>query len=418
LGLAGGAYSVSGGTLTLSIETIEIDEPVFLGSGVSNIRFEVLNPDNLRYVGDAYGLTLRGNVFTREGAAYSEEPTQASVSSGQPVSSAASREEAASRGEPEEPVSLPASAYTSAALAQTASSFVVSDAGQGFPWWILIFAAGALGVGGAVIFWRVSVLRKGKNGAGLSADLSQGGDGDGRDVRALIVQKLAGATKEERAAVKEAIKTKKEAVMKEKKAEKAARVAAKAKVKAERAAREAEKAGEKAAVALAAAAEACKLANAAAAAKAAAEATIQAAARAAAEAAEQAVLNGEEPPLIESDEAGAQAADGPKFEQASHPQEEPPPIETDEADIVLLSEAAMPMENPSHADAAAPDSASPPESSPASSTQNAGVLPGVPDDSNGENLGAEDAEAGKLSQDENSPPPVVLSGDNDPNPAK
>ncbi len=82
-----GSYVVSGSTLTFTIESSPEFIEAYQGFTATTLRFNVLGDDYLAYSGDAYGLTLPGNLFTKEGAppydpnaAASSEPSDESAS--------------------------------------------------------------------------------------------------------------------------------------------------------------------------------------------------------------------------------------------------------------------------------------------------------------------------------------------------
>lgn len=67
MGDASGPCAISGSSLTLTIDDLGVDER-FRGDGADSLSFTVLDADHLRFSGEAFGLTLSGDIFTREGA--------------------------------------------------------------------------------------------------------------------------------------------------------------------------------------------------------------------------------------------------------------------------------------------------------------------------------------------------------------
>ncbi|MDL2294063.1 hypothetical protein LJC60_05465, partial [Ruminococcaceae bacterium OttesenSCG-928-D13] len=67
MGDASGPCAISGRSLSLTIDDLGVDER-FRGDGADNLTFTVLDADHLRFSGEAFGLTLSGDIFTREGA--------------------------------------------------------------------------------------------------------------------------------------------------------------------------------------------------------------------------------------------------------------------------------------------------------------------------------------------------------------
>lgn len=79
LGLATGSYSVSGTTLSMVIDSLEIEDD-FWNDDFAGLQFQVMDENNLKYAGDTYGLTLQGNLFTLEGAPVYAAPAPAPAS--------------------------------------------------------------------------------------------------------------------------------------------------------------------------------------------------------------------------------------------------------------------------------------------------------------------------------------------------
>ncbi|MDL2327978.1 hypothetical protein LJC64_04960, partial [Ruminococcaceae bacterium OttesenSCG-928-A11] len=67
VGNATGSYTLGGSSLILTIEDLEVSG-LFRGSDTATLAFRVLSGDHLQYAGEAYGLSLGGDIFTRVGA--------------------------------------------------------------------------------------------------------------------------------------------------------------------------------------------------------------------------------------------------------------------------------------------------------------------------------------------------------------
>lgn len=75
LGLAKGTYELNGNMLRGKITEKDSDD--FLGHDLQELSFEILGDDYLRYDTSSYGLTLKNNIFTREGSPEYVPPPEA-----------------------------------------------------------------------------------------------------------------------------------------------------------------------------------------------------------------------------------------------------------------------------------------------------------------------------------------------------
>lgn len=261
-----GTYAINGNSLVFTITSIE-GNTEFWGASFTTLTFNIIDENYLYFTGDAFGLTLSGNVFGREGmppyqlpppgliVIDGQTPYPQSSSGADSVGAAQSQAPAPSSAQPPAPsqspaASKPGSQVGSQAGSQVGSSLPESTSASqpqeekgGFPWLIILIVVGSILAGSGVTFVLLTMLKK-KKGDGAAAGSEEPGYADDGDIAAAKEQlrQAKAGKKAEKVDKKAAKKAAAAAAKKEKTAAKAAQVAEKAAAKAKKAAADAENA--------------------------------------------------------------------------------------------------------------------------------------------------------------------------------
>lgn len=165
IGTAEADYTIDGSTLTLSIESVDIDDS-FWGQEQNTVSFQILDDDNLMLLNEAYGLAFGGDVFTREGATPAKAPDDAPAAppatEKPPQSSGTVSEAPASQSDSHSESDAPPASSAASDVSRLSSSAAEppnKDGKIGLPF-VLAICALAAAAGGLVTFIAVRATRK------------------------------------------------------------------------------------------------------------------------------------------------------------------------------------------------------------------------------------------------------------------